>query len=311
MGDNQRKRSTFGGAATVGGLLPLFVSKPMREFKDQRVDESISPQERVVRNQDLKYSKFEDAGTRDTTFEGCDFSFSVFTRAYFHKCTFENCKFIGVHFIDCNLRQSSFHVCDFDYARFRNSIIPTSEIISNAPKRENVRRELMQILRVNALALGDTSSANQFIKEELSATRTHNKLARDAKDSYYKKKYSFSSNSRAWFAIRVESIQFWLNGLIWGHGEYLSRLIISIFSCLIFYAVLVFVSNRYLREQPGTSVFTDILQAITFTVSTFLGASTEGLDVKTYSPVVWLILFTRYIGIGLFATMLFRRITRR
>src|SRR6266542_4349133 len=266
----------------------------------------------IVANEDFLHYTFEDFGARQVQFNNCNFSYSVFNRAYFYGAAFDNCKFIGARFIDCNFRSARFIRCDFSYSSFRGTTIPSKELMCNVPERPNVRRELMQALRANAISLANDEDAKIFIRKEMKAEELHNQKAREAAEDYYAPKYGWSSNRWNWIRVRIEYIWLWIQRFGWGYGEYPWRLLRSIALLLLALAILLAMKTG----QAATGFIETLLHSIKRILSVFLAIPlTSQQDRIDEGFVVWLLLsltaVMRYVALGLFVTMLFRRLSKR
>ena len=266
----------------------------------------------VVANENFLHYAFEDFGAREVQFNNCKFSYSVFNRAYFYGAVFDNCKFIGARFIDCNFRSARFIQCDFSYSSFRGTTIPSKELMCNVPARPNVRRELMQALRANAISLANDEDAKFFIRQEMKAAELHNQKAREAREGYYAPKYGWSLNRWNWIRVRIEFIWLWIQRFGWGYGEYPWRLLRSIAFLMLALATLLAIKTG----QTATGFIESLPPSFKRVLSVFLAIPTPSLQNRIDEGfVVWLLLsmtaVTRYVALGLFVTMLFRRLSKR
>jgi hypothetical protein len=266
----------------------------------------------VVANEDFLHYTFEDFGARQVQFNNCNFSYSVFNRAYFYGAKFYNCKFIGARFTDCNFRSARFSQCDFKYSSFRGTTIPAKEVMCNVPSEPNVRRELMQALRVNAISLANDEDTKFFIRQEMKAAELHNQKAREAKEFYYAPKYGWPANRWGWIRVRLEYIWLGIQRFGWGYGEYPWRLLRSTALLLLVFAILL----TFKTAQPETGFVKTLSLSIKQVISVFLAVPLSPQDSqRSGSLVAWLLLsltaITRYVALGLFVTMLFRRLSKR
>jgi hypothetical protein len=72
---------------------------------------------------------------------------------------------------------------------FDQTIIPVDLIAEMLPDRPNVSRELLRILRANAVSVGDYESQNKCITFELSAQTEYFRRAIRHQEQYYRDKY--------------------------------------------------------------------------------------------------------------------------
>jgi len=264
--------------------------------------------EHVLKGKKHPYSQFTDVNGKGRVFEGYDFSYCVFVRAYFHNATFSGCKFIGAHFVDCNFRNAQIRGCDFSYATLSGSKIPTNQILNNLPDRPNVRRELLQILRRNAMSIGDYDAEKTFVVREIDAKKEHYRLVSKRPDSYHQNKYSFWQ--AVWHRIKYHGLQ--LDWLLWGHGE---RLWIAPIALVILLAAL----SLCLAAQTFTSIpnptFTIAVDlfwiAFVYHSNLFLGLPVDQAGIKGLMWIDWLLVITRYVAIGVLVAALYRRLSHR
>jgi hypothetical protein len=142
-----------------------------------------------VKGSAFSHAQIIDVSGKKQIFEHVDFSYSIFTRGYFHQAEFKGCNFTGTRFVDCNFRNAVFEDCSFGYCDFSGCRIETDEILKNLPDRPNVRRELLQIMRKNALSMGDVAAGRAFVIAELAAKKEHLRRAWKQDEKYYRKKY--------------------------------------------------------------------------------------------------------------------------
>jgi Pentapeptide repeats (9 copies) len=266
----------------------------------------------IMANENFLHYTFEDFGARQVQFNNCNFSYSIFTRAYFYGAEFDNCKFIGTRFTDCNFKSARFSQCDFSYSSFRGTTIPSKEVMCNVPTEPNVRRELMQALRANAISLVNDEDAKFFIRQEMRAAELHNQKAREAREGYYAPKYGWATNRWNWMRVRIEYIWLWIQRFGWGYGEYPWRLLRSIALLLLALAILLAMKTG----QTITGFIETLLPSVKRILSVFLAIplpSTQNQIDEGF--VIWLLLsltaVLRYVALGLFVTMLFRRLSKR
>ncbi|MFT7371834.1 MAG: hypothetical protein ACI9T9_000513 [Oleiphilaceae bacterium] len=242
-----------------------------------------------------KFNKhiFKRVSAVKVVFENIEFLYTVFDDCYFRNCKFIDCKFTGAQFKNSSFRGSEFTGSTFDYARFNNTKITNKLIETNIPGYENVALEFAQALRVNFAQMGDYVGVNKAIKAELSATKVHLSKAAWGKDGWYKKKY-------VGFFDRVVAIKdyfiFSLFDFLWGNGESLPKLLRTI---VIVVALLV--SHIYMQGN-------ELCISISSAFSIFLGVETNAVIGKS---IVYLAVTGRFILMGMFVSVLVKRLSRR
>ncbi len=262
-----------------------------------------------VENQNFQHAHFSDVGGRGITFKNCDFSYCVLTGAYFPDASFEKCKFTGARLIDCNFHNATFYGCDFKYAQFRGTLINSKEVLSNLPEWENVKRDLMMSHRKNAEGIGDMEAVKRYIRAELDASREHWRKARERKESYYAKKYAGLS---AQLRVIMESMFLYFDRVIWGHGEYPFQLVKTTIALLLIFTALVAYQNEIISSSTSIgSIGSNLYSAFLGTVLLFLGFSQPHPNVQISTWLTVAIIVSRYLALGLFVSMIFRRLSRR
>lgn len=264
--------------------------------------------DKEVENKSFVNHRFKDVGAKGVTFRNCDFSFSVHTRSYFRDSTFENCKFIGAWFYDSNLREAKLVQCDFSYSSFRGTLIDPLQIVANLPPHPNVKRQLLQALRVNAQSIGDTDAVKSYVREEMLAVEEHFRKARDRKESYYKRKYP---GFRNWWYFRWQTIGEFLDRQIWGGGEYPSRPMWFILVVLVLLALVLAWQNGLLSSKTTLDqVGPVMLKSFKATILVFLGITRDN-EVSVHWVIESSLVLFRYVMIGLFISVLFRWFSKR
>lgn len=255
-----------------------------------------------------KHAIMTDVRGKNGIFENVDFSYCVMQRGYFHKAVFRNCKFIGSRIIDSNFRSAEFFGCNFNYADFTGTRIDTDEILKNLPDEPNIRRELLQILRKNAISMGDVSSGRKFVLAEIAAKKEHLRRAWNQEEKYYREKYPGNWNR---FVIGVRRFGLALDSFLWGHGEKLWKMLISI-------SVLLFISALYSTYKFGVNAEDPTFSSVYgFFFRAFIYYTNLFLDVQGDQkiPVVlgldWIVVLSRYLALGVLIAGLFRWLSHR
>mgnify|MGYP000456695541 FL=1 len=123
--------------------------------------------------------------------------------------------------MNSNFSGSTFIGCNFDYATFNNTEIDEELLYSSCPGFDNLKLKFARSLRKNFEGLGDAEAANNAIKIELEAKKSHLFKCWNSNESYYRKKYSGFNRFIAflkWFRFKLEE-------LVWGNGESTWKLI--------------------------------------------------------------------------------------
>jgi hypothetical protein len=255
-----------------------------------------------------RHAFLTDVSGKSAVFEDIDFSYAVFVRGYFHKAEFRGCKFVGARFTDCNFRNSIFSNCDFSYADFSGTRIPADEILQNLPDAPNISRELLQVLRKNAVSLGDIASARRFVLAEIDATREHLRRAWRQDTNYYRKKYGgFRKRAK----IAAQRIGFWIDSFLWGHGERLWKMAISACALLVVSSAISTIYWAFGQADPTiSSVSTTFSNSFSYYTSLFLDVQSEQ-HIDRILWLDWVVVVARYIAFGVLVTGLFRWLSHR
>ena len=262
---------------------------------------------RILQGKSYAHSHFTDVNGKNINFESFDFSYCVFTRAFFHQATFSDCKFIGAHFLDCNFRNANIRDCDFSYASFTGTRIATGEILNNLPSWPNVRRELLQILRRNAMSMGDYESEKVFVIRELDSEKEHYRKVWERNEPYYRNKYS---RFQSWLhGLKLLCLQ--IDNFVWGHGERLLNALIALilFLCLIsvFMALTTLPS---IQEATVTDALDLFLIYLSYNLNLFLDLPIDS-GIRRVGWIEWIVVVARYLAIGVIVAALYRRLAHR
>jgi hypothetical protein len=257
---------------------------------------------------DFKHAILDDVSGKKAEFDGVDFSYCVFTRAYFHEAKFRNCKFIGARFTECNFRNADIVGCDFRYADFTGTRIDTKEVLNNLPAEPNIRKELLQILRKNALSMGDVRSGREFVLREIAAEKEHLRRAWRRDEQYYKDKYSgFKKRTK----VLVDRTLLWVDGFLWGHGEQLWKMLISVPSLLIICAVIsTFKFELDVIDPTISSAWNIFLGELSYYFNLFLDVQIEH-QMQRIIWLDWIVVLSRYLVFGVLIAGLFRWFSHR
>lgn len=260
--------------------------------------------EKNISKSDFRNRHLLDVNGKNTEFINCDFSYSIFERAYFRNATFKNCRFVGAKFIDSNFREAHFFQCDFRYAEFRLCLLDSKEVVASLPYEPNIRTEALRHLRANAVSMGDYKAQGFLVLQEIEASRDHNYRALTGVDSYYKAKYP-SIFDKAKAAGRL--LLHYASSFLWGHGEKPFHILTSAAVLLLF---ISFVNFWSVMPRVGWNGAGEGLWVVRYVVELFLGLN----PLKTFAGFWWadyLIVIIRYLYIGLFISVLSKKISHR
>lgn len=245
---------------------------------------------------DLSSSRIDWCRGKEVIFKNCNFSHSQIKNCYFHRSRFENCNFTGCVFLDSNFRGAIFINCDFKYAFFKGTLVDSHKVIANRHIWPNASRDLIRSLRKNAESLGDVEDARACLFAEMDASEEHWIQVKKGVTWYYTDHYTkidkFIKAPYKLLGLRASR-------LVWGYGESPFRLVVSI--------ALLLVANSLARslvyEDP---TFFDCLAR---TIEIFIGTPGNNPEFPRWWTIS--IVFVRYFTIGLLASVIYRRFSRR
>ncbi len=232
------------------------------------------------------------------SFKDVDFRYTIFDTCYFRKCKFVSCDFVGCRFVGTSMVGSLFCGCKFDYTFFERTLIDSSILDVGCPGFDNVKLRFARALRSNYQSLGDLESVKKAFKVELAATESHLYKAWKSGESYYREKY------KGWTRIAVffRWLKFKVFDFIWGNGESARKLAGTVF--LICLCMALCHTFKFGDPKNVLSYFT----AFCSMPEIFLGVSSPAQYSSLYLA---LICFIRLIAIGMFLSILIKRLGRR
>jgi len=267
------------------------VSSNREHHLDEKFDSNIS---------DANFSNklFMRLVAKGKRFENVDFKYTFFENCYLRKCVFDSCDFTGCRFIGVNFYGTSFSGCKFEYATFERTIIDSDILDTGCPGWDNLKLRFARTLRMNYQQLGDSESANKAIKVELDATKVYLHKAWQSNESYYRKKYARSKCAGMFFK--------WLNfkvlDVIWGNGESIYKLIISI---MIFLIVMSFIDVIAFKNITQVSSY---LSSFLKMPAVFLGILSPPYYPSLYLSLIFLV---RLVAMGFFLSIIIKIFNRR
>ena len=194
--------------------------------------------------------------------------------------------------------------CEFKYAKFHRTLLEPKEMIATLPPQPNLRRDILQNLRVNAVETGDYEGQRNFVLEEIKAKKDHLSRAFRGADHYYKEKYN-TVLDKAIAGVRWLSLHF--SGFLWGHGE---RPFMIITSVVVLMSILTAINFWSVLGRESLADTQWGLEVLRYCFETFLDASP---DIK-FSGFLWVdyaLIIMRYLYISLFISVLFKWVSHR
>ena len=242
---------------------------------------------------------FQRLAAKEATFEGVDFSYTIFDTCYLRKCVFLDCNFTGCRFTASNFYGSSFNGCKFDYSVFERTIVDVEILDVGCPSAENLRSKFARSLRTNFQSLGDADSANKAIKVELAATQEHFWKGWKSPESYYRRKYTGQSRVNMF----LKWISFKLGDYIWGNGESLWKLGRAVAVLLV---IMAFADVFLTGKDIGRII--SYRESFLHVPAVFLGIKSPQEYPELYLAIVFAI---RFVMMGFLLSIIIKRFNRR
>lgn len=267
-------------------------------------------------NCDISNAKFENKLfirliIKNKKFENVSFKYTHFESSYLRKCTFDSCDFTGCKFIGTNFSGTIFIGCKFDYTIFEKTIIDDDILDNCCPAQENLKLKFARTLRTNFQQLGDSKSVNKAIRIELDATKEHLYKSWHSDDKswhsdelYYRKECQYFSFK--WFKFFFEWLNFLFWELIWGNGEDVCKLIITV---LLFFCGMGIVDIFINQNQYLASNSLDFIWQIPVRIPAIFFATLSPSNYPLWYTT--LIFFIRLVFFSLFTSVIVKRLNRR
>lgn len=254
----------------------------------------------------FEYCTFANMSFKDATLRDCHFKACVFEECYFRKATLRDCHFPASRFVECEFPKPNILGCGFQYTRFRRTAPEFNVMEASLPGEPNLCRDLCQNLATEAAALGYEREARRYrlraIEENEEALRRGYRWS----DEYSQSHYPGLQRVLAFVVLGWSR----LNGWLWGHGEYIRRLLLNlVILAFVFGPVLLYLFRDHLHEKGSV----DLGDCVALSVASVLnnpgssGVSATGAGLA----IVLLLTGSGLLFLGLFVTYLFRAVTRR
>lgn len=276
----------------LGGILKANVNRKV--VTDYYIPENVSNEPR-----NFAYTVFIRLNAKEITFKNVNFMHCIFDNCYLIHCVFDSCNFTGCKFLGSNFHQTAFRGCKFEFATFERSQLDDDILMSEAPRKENLRMRFARSLRMNYQQIGDAKAVNKAISLELEATSIYLHKSWRSGETYYKEKYPGLLNGIVQF---LRWSEFWILDFIWGNGESILKLLRSILLSIFMIAAYDTNTNGsplnigfyWSSLQIAPAVFLGILSPHNFTVG-----------------VLSIITGAKFVSIALLTALLVKRFSRR
>lgn len=271
--------------------MDIFIDSNRTSVADKKIDQDVSGIE-------LQNHLFLRLVAKGKKFTKVNFRYSILDNCYLRNCVFGSCDFTGCKFIGSNLRGSSFVGCTFDYSTFERTNITNDILDTECPSHENLKQFFARSLRTNYQQIGDSISVNKAIQIELQATGIHLLKEWTSKEPYYREKYKGINRAKSF----LRWIDFKFLDIVWGNGESLSKMTLSVIFILIFITCFDVIIQG--KEVSLPSIFSALCDSLAI----FLG----NLKPESY-PNFYLsiITFVRLITLGFLISIIIKRFNRR
>lgn len=268
-------------------------------FADQRFDAKTLSGARFFQ------CTFANVSFKDARLFNCQFSGCVFEGCYFRETQLTECYFPASRFVSCEFPKVRIFSCGFGKARFQRSAPEFARIEGSLPGEHNLCRDVCQNIAVEASILGQEREARRY---RLRAIEEHEKALRNGyrwSDDYSRSHYPTDlERLKAFLELCLSKISGWL----WGHGEYISRLLASLATLAFLVGpVLLYLARSHLHGGNSAS------DCIALSVASVLNDSGSS-GISTSGVALWISLALSASGLlflGLFVTYLFRAVTRK
>ena len=153
--------------------------------------------------------------------------------------------------------------CNFQYTQFRQCQIPFDEMEHSLPAPQNMREQLCRNLSIQSANLGLSEDYRRYRESELKAREENLWNIAFGRSSWYRKHYRGIEKPKAfcnWLYSRF-------NGLLWGYGDRLGRLLFSFIAFTLIF-LLLFLSLDVTTYQTGEPA--GLIDIVYFSVSKML-----------------------------------------
>lgn len=273
------------------------------EISNQRPDD-IFKKDKI----EITHSIFENIGFRNSKIANSDLTHNIFINCYFKKAEIWNVDFTGSKFINCQFDDISIQHSDFIYSSFENSYINYDSMFSNLPREFNLREKLCRNLALESLKFGRDNDYKKYYFEQRKSRENHcYETFRLKQKPYYKQKTTYQR-----LLALIEFLLSKFSKIVWGYGEYIQRLLFSMFILIVGFSTLYY-------NNVGNIINADqINYKLSYRDTLYLSfCNFFGLDTKFYTidkSLDMIISFQGFIGlvfVGCFITALYKNISRR
>ena len=265
-------------------------------FIDQRFEDQ------EIRGVRFSQCTFANVSFKNSKLIDCHFSGCVFEGCYFRGAKLSECHFPASRFIECEFTKASVYACGFGTTRFQRTAPRFSILEASLPGEANLRRDVCQNIASEASALGFERDARRYRLASIRANEQALWRGFLWADEYSESHYPGFERLTALGGYLFSR----LNGILWGHGEYIRRLLGNLAIVITFGAILLLLLKEHLE---GPSSFWDCLALSVASVLNNSGA-VETTPSGSAIVVVLALSASGLLFLGLFVTYVFRAVTR-
>lgn len=257
-------------------------------------------------NRRFEHCTFANVSFLRAKLRGCQFSNCVFEGCYFRHTDFTDCNFPASRFIDCEFPTPVFFACGLQRTRFTRSVPDFHVIEPSLPGEPNLCRELCDNLANEAQSLGKEKEARAYRLRAIKERQAELRAGYRWSDKYSRDHYPELERLVAFAALVFSRLSGWL----WGHGEYLSRLLLNVvLLAFVIGPLLLYLAREHLHAGRSLAIGDYVALSVASVVNTPSSASVGATGIGL--AIVLLLTALGLTLLGLFVTYLFRAVTRR
>jgi hypothetical protein len=274
-------------------------------FSNERPDQKF-----IKEKLEITHSKFDNIGFRESKISNSDLTHNIFINCYFKKTKIWNVDFTGCKFINCQFEGVEIQHSDFIYTEFENCCIDFDSMFNNLPAEYNLRAKLCRNLALEALKVAmDTDYKKYFLEMKMSNEKHYYETFRLHPKVYYKKK----TVGQRFIAIG-NYIKSKFSKIIWGYGENVQQLLISMGVIVLLYSLVFWKSGEVFKNSLESTELYQLSywESLYFSILNFCTASAGYIPNDFYTQA--LVASENLIGvifIGCFVTVMYKNICRR
>lgn len=231
------------------------------------------------------------------------FNHCVFIGCYFNKSILQHIDFKNCTFIECEFNNMSINNCDFFYTNWKSTYIKFNELKKSLPNKHNNRSRLCKVMAQNCIYDGNIAEYKKYFLESIKAREEQYLAIILRSEDFYRQNYTEVDSIKHIFKLFKSKF----SGYAWGHGESITRILLSSIFNIIIFAHIYLYSDIISNLSEGR-----FINAFYVSFCNFLTISSDITFSETFFRYVSIIEgFTGIIFAGLFVTVLFKKINTR